>query len=305
MVRWMISGALLFVLSTIGGGFNRASGGDVLSQELQELDQMRNGKKTPFDEVDRRGKGLLKEHTSPVEQGQIYCHLALVNAQSGLFHPELVIDYAQRALQFPLEPYQRLLLCTYLGDALRAANREKRPFHEIRKMAALPYLEGLNEAQKHQLPKEKPQLPAVDAFDVPKESPWYEKMKKKHDEQWAARKQAEINSKLWDQRRILTGQIVEIYSRKPHAATELREMATKILEDPAAVNALMKLIEEKGALKDDPIPAEPEKGPKGLPPNVSPWRVKMLAVNVLAIVVLLLIFLLRQRRRRRQARSIR
>ena len=66
------------------------------------------------------------------ERGQIYYMLAHVHAQSGLVHPERVIDYAKQALAQPLEPLQVPQLYVYWGDATQIARR-KEPLTERRK----------------------------------------------------------------------------------------------------------------------------------------------------------------------------
>ena len=250
-----VLGAALVVLALVATDTYLARCDDTLPKELRQLEQLRKGKDTPLDEVERRGRELLKEHASPEEQGQIYYHLVNVHGQSGMAHPELVVEYAKHALQCPLEPGQRLRLYVYWGDALmignmHAANESKKPFPEIRKLAVVPYLEGLKDAQKYNIPQHRPKMPMAELFDVSPPNPDYERIQ---DEQIAAQKRARIEQELWDHRRILTGQIVYMYARKPHAATELRQLATKILEAPATVDSLMKLIEEKGGLSDDPI----------------------------------------------------
>ena len=85
-------------------------------------------------------------------------------------------------------------------------------------------------------------------------SPNYKKIKKMQEDQMAAWTEAQFDRKLWFSHQTLMNGVVDLYSRPPFAATELRQLATKILDDPAKVDALMKRIEGKGALKDDPIP---------------------------------------------------
>jgi len=232
---------------------------EALITKLHELDQMRNGKNTPFDEVEKRGKDLLAKYTSPEEQGQIYFHLTEIHGQSGMEHTDLVIQHAQSSLELAVDSVQRLRLYVYWGDAIMIANlhstiQDKKPFFEVRRLAAKPYLEGLKESQKYEIPQEMPKLPGVGKYVGPDNDAQYQQIKIKHDEQMDARNKALLGQRLWISRKVLTGQIVEIYSRPPYAATELRQLATKILEDPTEVDALMKLIEDKDALKDDPIP---------------------------------------------------
>jgi hypothetical protein len=250
-------------LCAVSNGAHVACAQDNLSVRLRELDQLRNGNRTalPFDEVESLGKALLNEYTKPEEQGQIYYHLAAVHGQSIDVHTDLVIKYAQDALALPVEPLQRLRLYVYWGDAIRTANMQKphekqRPFHEVRRAAAKPYLQGLKEMQKYDIPEKLPELPAVGRYDISgdQNSLQVVEAKKEHADQIAARTDAQSSRRLWMNRDVLTRQVVDMYSRPPFAATELRDLATKILNKPEQVNALMKRIEEKGALKDDPIP---------------------------------------------------
>jgi hypothetical protein len=162
------------------------------------------------------------------------------------------------------------------------------------------YLEGLKETQKYRIPDKPPKRPAVHLFEMPETAPGYREAVERYEQEMAARKQAEIDETLWDYRRVIVGQIVEMYTYQPFAATELREMATRILEKPAAVDALMKVIEEKGGLKDDPIQdsarsIEP-------PPEPRPWRwLAILGSNALGIVVAGLIAWIVSRRQRRDS----
>lgn len=256
---------------------------------------MRKGKDTPVSEVEQQAKELLNQHASPEQQGQIYCHLALVYSESGLSHPELVIGYAQRALQFPLEPHQRLRLHTYLGDALRVANRGKKPFTEIRRMAAISYLEGLNAAEEYDIPQQRPEMPMAGFNNVPTNDPDYKRIQKETGDKIQAQERARSQQDLWDDRHVLTRQIVDMYTRRPRAATELRQLATKVLKNPAMVDGLMKLIADKGALKDDPIEKK-QKTLKGPPPSGRSWRPVVIVFALPFIVALSTIIWLRRRR---------
>lgn len=150
MGRLKTIGALLIPLAVLWGHASSALGEDPLRKELQELDRMRKGKQTPTDKVESRGGDLLEEHPSPEEQGRIHYQLAHVHAQSAQKDLELVIEHAQRALSFPLDPDLRLRAYVYWGDALRILHRRKKaPYAEGRRLAAPVYLEGLKETQKY------------------------------------------------------------------------------------------------------------------------------------------------------------
>src|SRR5262245_6698366 len=89
--------------------------------DLYVLDSMRKGTATAFAEVDALGRELLDKNPGAKERGQIYYMLAHVHAQSGLVHPERVIEYAQKALAQPLEPLQVPRMYVYWGDAVQVS----------------------------------------------------------------------------------------------------------------------------------------------------------------------------------------
>ena len=250
---------LVFVLSVAASNMHLSGAEDALPQKLSDLDRWRNGKNTPFEEVEQRGRELLAEYIQPEQQAQIYFHLTEIHGQSGMVHADLVIQYSQSALALPVDPLQRLQLYVYWGGAIQSADSNKpvqkrKPFSEVRRAAVMPYLEGLKEMQKYKIPDQLAKLPRVDAYDVPETAPNYQQIKKRHDDQAAAWAEAQFDRKLWFNLQTLTNAVVDLYSRKPHAATELRQLAAKILDNPEQVDALMKRIEANGALKDDPLP---------------------------------------------------
>ena len=57
---------------------------DSLGKRLNEIDGLRRGRETPFEEVEQRSKQLLQEYGTGEDQGRIYGQLAHVYAQSGM-----------------------------------------------------------------------------------------------------------------------------------------------------------------------------------------------------------------------------
>ena len=270
MLRYVTFVFAISLCYLTGGSPHVAFAQDAFKNKLRDLDRMRTEKTRDdpidYDAVEKRGKELLAEFTAPEEQGQIYFHLVEIHGMTGMVHPDLVIQHAQSALALVTHPFQRLWLYVYWGGATRSANEHKpiekqEPFFQMRRVAVKPYLLGLKEAQKYNVPDEMPSLPKGGnmLYDVtaPEGSPEYkqlQELKKKNDEQIAARQEAQYSRKLWIEHQALLNGVVELYSRPPYAASELREMATQILDNPKQVDALMKRIEANGALKDDPIP---------------------------------------------------
>lgn len=54
-----------------------------LDRELHEVDKLRAGEETPFEQVEKMCKELLEKYTEWEEHGRIYFQLAHVYAQSG------------------------------------------------------------------------------------------------------------------------------------------------------------------------------------------------------------------------------
>ena len=244
---------------------------------LRKLEQLRNGPKTPFAEVDRHAAELLKSHLDPKGQGQIYYELAHIDAQSGLARPQMVIDYAKKALQFPLDPLQRLRLYVYWGDAT-LVRKPTDPLPGRRREAVPIYLQGLMEMHAFTAPPVAPQPTEVVPPQKPPEaatraanpakgkSPHKLTTKEaieQHERQLAPPRQARMQDQIARGREILMGQIVWLYGRKPFATAELRELATATTHDPELVARLVEMTQAK-IRAVDPSPLPPLKPRKHL-----------------------------------------
>jgi RNA polymerase sigma factor (sigma-70 family) len=210
----------------------------------EKLDALRKGTETPFAQLDDLGRTLLAKYSAPTEAGQIYYHLAHLHAQADLAHPERVIEYARKALAYPLEAWQVSRLFTYWGDAVQVA-RANEAVTERRKWAALPYLAGLWTVLQHPLPEKAPELPGVGAYDI--DDPTSDAGRliiKRHEEQMIARRLAEFQRTMVQHRDVLTGQLVALYGRGPAADNELRDLAAELLRDQQAVERLLAAVQK-------------------------------------------------------------
>lgn len=266
-----------------------------LQRELRQLDSLRKGRETPLAVVDQRGEELLRKYPDPKGQGQIYYQLAHIHAQSGLTRPERVVEYAKKALGYPLEPSQRMRLFVYWGDALRVGN-PKEPFPANRRSATAPYLEGLKELLKDKLPDKAPELPPVFAYQVDGPEAEVERVREQHKKAVAARKQAEQLGEMVKHRDVLVGQIAGMYGRKPFATEEVSELAREALGDSPEYDRLMRSVQAEVAKRaGDP---EPVGGPT--PRQEDPgghWYYIAAAAVIAAVAVGLLVFLHRRRGR--------
>ena len=258
----LLSGFMVFLLA------GHLACAKTLEQKLYEVDQLRAGFDTPFDEVEKRCNDLLKEYTKPEEQAKIYFELVQVEGQSGFQRPDKILGYITKALECPQEPLKKVRLYTYWGGAIQVANRGVRNQELVaaRRKAVMPYLQGLKETLKHNLPEVKPDLPIVHGYrywrvHVPNIAA---ELKRKNEEEMAAWKFAKFQRNMIQHRNVLTGQISGMYSRFPWASDEIRELATRILGDQAAVERLMSHIDEAVQKRVKELGWEPG------PPDMSP-----------------------------------
>ncbi|MFC1780794.1 hypothetical protein ACFLZ8_00840 [Planctomycetota bacterium] len=237
---------LCAVISLLLFGF--LAGAKTLDEELYEVDQLRAGRDTPFDEVDRRCNELLQEYTEPNDQGKIYFIRVQVEGQSGFRRPEKILEFIEKALELPQEPLKKVRLYIYRGDAIQTDNRgvHNQELIVARREAAMPYLYGLKEMLQYDLPEEKPELPIVNRvrYAGPPDTEEYLEIKRRNEEQMAAWRLAKFQRDMISYRDVLNSQISGMYSRFPWASDEIRELATKILEDKTSVERLMSAVDE-------------------------------------------------------------
>jgi hypothetical protein len=247
-----------------------ASSEKTLLQQINEIDKLRAGRNTPFDEVDKRCNELLKSYTDPNEQGMIYFELVQIEGQSGFQRPEKILEFINKALSFPQEPSKKVRLYIYWGDALQVAKRGviNQDLIKARREAAIPYLNGLKEALQYNLPEKKPDLPSVSFVFGRQNSERYRSLISERDQQIKDRELAKFQREMVDQRDILISQISGMYSRFPWASNEIQELATKILGDTVAVNRLMVSVDaavQKRAEELGWAPLPPDNNPPMLP----------------------------------------
>lgn len=269
--------------------------------ELKQLSAMRKGRKTDLAKVDQFGAKLLQTYPEPKEQGQIYYNLAHIHAQSGVAKPDRLIEYAQRALEFPLDPSRRARLFVYSGDAIQVRGQQGQlPFTGTRKSAALQYLKGLKEVIGYNLPEQPPDLPSVSRFSIePASGPVYEAMKHKHDQQQAALMQARFQGEMIIHRDVLQKQIVSIYTRRPIAIDELQNIGTHIIGKGKDLDRLMAMVNDKvSKLPPELVITNPSAPPSRSGPAKLGLRFFLYALPLLAIVGILILIRLRERRKR-------
>ena len=230
-----------------------------LAAELRALDGMRAGLSTKFENVDEMGRRLLDRYHKPEEQGQIYYMLLQVHGQSGLQTPEHMIDYAQKALKFPLGSRQELMVYIYWGDVLNVRKTEE-PWPKQRSGAAAIYLQGLKRVWQFHVPESPAELPDPPPIDDSPDGPEHEARRREMERYMALRNEADFIKELIYDRKIFIRQIADMYHRRPATAAEidaLRQQAQEIVGDDAAVDRLMAAVRQGNVNENATDPSQP------------------------------------------------
>jgi RNA polymerase sigma factor (sigma-70 family) len=215
-----------------------------LQAELVRWDsEFRHGPEEKFAELERLADDLLKRYPEPDNQAHIYFQVAHVAGQSGLDkHIDRVRKYAGKALALSRDPVERGMLYSYLGSAAELDPALK-TFEARRQLAADMLLEGYAQMLAQDLPEKAPDLPRVDKIGGGGINPG---ARAQHAAQLEAREQAEFVRALVQRRDTLANQLrwlyrpdPKVHGRNANGPNELRALATRKLNDPAAVSALL------------------------------------------------------------------
>jgi hypothetical protein len=207
-----------------------------LDMRLAEVDALRAGLATRFDEVDRRCEALLSEYTKPQQHGRILFAWTQVEGQSGTQHPLKEIDLVKRALDLPQTPERRLWLFMYWGCSLEAAHRGARgnELAVARRQVVVPFLQGLAECLSD--------IAAVESEPEPLEPS--ESVKRyglgssggQQYVKWARERRLD-DLKRW--REMFENLIASLYALQPLATTEIEALAAKMVPDKDAREQLL------------------------------------------------------------------
>ncbi len=192
----LVKRTILLNFLCLFGIFFCISEAETLEKKLNDIDKLRTGFDTNVEEAERRCNELLKEYTDPNDHGKIYFELVQVEGQSGFQRPAKILEFINKALECPQEPLKKTRLYIYWGDALQIANRgvHNQELIVARREAAMPYLLGLKEILKDNLPEKKPDVPTGTLYNYsynpndPNSKRFIESMRKKQEEQWEAQK---------------------------------------------------------------------------------------------------------------------
>ncbi len=228
-----------------------------LDEALQELQDLRAGEQTNWDEVASRLRNLLAAATTPEHRGKIHSHAAEIYSDCDMLgHESDVIFHAKQALKFERDPIHRSSMFIALGDA--AIGRDKDPFSWVtqRDEATQWYIKGYAELLPFGLPDAAPELPVVEGIanrfsgnnqdEINAEQIAAEVRRAA---QLKARREAEFTSQLVLRRDTYINRLRGIYARNQQedekesgAKEQFQRIADRVLRDPNEISKLMKLV---------------------------------------------------------------
>lgn len=220
-----------------------------LAQELYELDTLREGENSDFEAVDRLAQDMLVRWKKPEEQGDIYYTWLRVYSQSDVrHHIEDVLRLMPKALELQKAPEKRAILYMDWGSALTLQTPPKeRDDPTVRARVVKPFLIGLTELAKQNLPEVAPERPQVtkggQVFRGMSKTE-AEAIRKEHDAQMAAWENAKSHENLISHRHYLVELAVAVYvdwtyTPKGPELEELRKVATENLSQKSEVDRIM------------------------------------------------------------------
>lgn len=239
-----------------------------LKKKLGPIRVQNVGKGTDWAKLEAECLELTRDFNSPANLGRIYATIAGIYSDAGFTSKDVqlpkTIEYAKKALEYPLDVPTQCHMYGRWGDVLfgQAFDGPKEDMALMRREAIVPILRGLKIALDHNAPKESQNPPPVHLFDIggPKDSPAYQRMVKKHEEQLAARKKVDLLNTLYSERWALTQRCITLYSQEPYDTAELIDLASEILpEHKDAVDDLVAEVKAAIAKKEKSAPQGPSK----------------------------------------------
>jgi hypothetical protein len=253
----------MFLTSILLLGFSGVPGfgsEEVLSldQQLQrirkEAEKTRDVQKAETDCL-----ALLRTESASEDKGRVHYEIAEIYYRVALIKkPEKALEYAKKALEFPLELPKATDMYEHWGSALYIAwggylydpsisppadidwDKRNRDFGAMRKEVAGLYMTAEKLLLDAKVPRERIPEPAVGTYlcDSDDES-LCEELERQHDEQMAARKKADSTNELVRRRLWFEGELVSMYSHQPYATTELRRLGLARLKEKKLVEDLV------------------------------------------------------------------
>jgi hypothetical protein len=242
---------------------------DTLSSELYKIRKASYGPSANIQMLEEKCLGLLEIFKAPDEIGEIYYNIEFMYTQSHWTDSQgnaKVLQYAAKALEYPLPLSQQVRLLHENTQALekKYAGVKGGELAKIRREeVVLPALEGIKRTLDNKIPNSTLPLPkntftglhtAGYIYDPEKDKNVEEFHKRIQEQQEAIQKEnerftaeldkvREINATIRS-RQICEDRVVAIYTKKPYATAELRQIALRVLEDQSVVERIVNRVSE-------------------------------------------------------------
>ncbi|MCI0397890.1 MAG: hypothetical protein L0332_30190 [Chloroflexi bacterium] len=204
--------------------------------------------KSEIEKLEIKYLNQLRESKSPEEMGAVYTAIAFMYANNRMQPPAKVIEYCEKATQYPIGLTEACQLYLYWGEALEMSygDTASRGFIAARQEIARPYLLGLKLVLDNQTSQQEEQEPPAVSkyrYDGLPDSEEHHELQRQHEKEVAKREEVVLQNKLIRFRREFISKCVALYSHQPPNLDELRRIATKILNDDEIVKNLLTKVE--------------------------------------------------------------
>lgn len=260
-----VARGLLLAVSAIGPLFAETATSEatenVLSRQLEFIRAAHRAGIADPNTLEMRCLQLVEDHNTPDERGMIYAMATFVYCERGLGHAEArnlriakTIEYAEKALEYPLNVLTSCRVYGYYCDALSVAGKNEQGDgqRQARRRAAIACAKGLKIALDSNAPSEMPAAPpavTVNAFSPHGRTP--ERVALRLEKEEAARDEYRRLRELHLQRRALMERCVTLCSEGPQDIAELRTIVSEILASHAEVaDELMQRVQTRIAIKE-------------------------------------------------------
>ena len=275
LVRWLVGSVFLAGLAVgIAGGAARTDTDEtdrkeILGKRLQAIrgDAIDVSGAERASALETQFLALVVDHNSPEEKGMIYAAIALECGGQGSRDPNdrdmllgKTIEYANRALDCPLETVTRCTVYHRLGGAMLLKGRfsAKDQWEQARRDSASILLAGLKLALENGAPAEWPAPPEQVVFPynyiAPEKTPAQMEAERRYEEYMEADRAYRRLYDLFNERSALTQNLVNAYGREPYDPGEFRTLAEKELAGyDEVVDDIVSQIEAMIAMQTGPV----------------------------------------------------
>lgn len=244
----VVIGMLVFFSAFMGGVFieNIANGEEnSLDQFLETIRNKNLGVGTDWIKLEKECLNLLKKYELPEDKGKIYATVAFIYSEKGydllnrniniMEQVSKVVEYCEKALEYPLEIDTACWLYLHLTDALQIKYQDfvGQEFAAARKEIIVPCFKGLKLVLDNQTTQEIEEVPAVGKYDIIESpaDPESQKLIKKHNEEIANRKNVMLQNELIRFREAFIQKCISLYSQELLSADEFKRLAEKYLSN--------------------------------------------------------------------------